>query len=218
MVISTTNCKKHGHLEIALNYDASTVLNVDAKWLIHWIEDSVSRGAKFLPEQSLQLGWIYLEIRQRTDGTLGFFEPDFKSLPIKFVDSVSLTLSHLRVQKSVAESLGLENEINFSSLRHSAIVCNQFTAGDFILSREKPTGSDSGWFFGCLDNNHDHNSAENLRRASLYEAALRHNERIIPYLALPHGIIATVNDKAPTFLRNGEILRTLPGSYLDRLK
>ena len=76
-------------------------------WFLGWIESEVSGGRRFLPEQTVQVGWSVLEIRQRNDGALGFLEPDFRSIPVRFVDSVSNTLLHLLVQKSAAESLGL---------------------------------------------------------------------------------------------------------------
>ena len=42
------------------------------------------------------------------------------------------------------------------------------------MTRSDPTDSaDSGWFVGCLADDHDHQQPANLTRVSLYEAFLR---------------------------------------------
>lgn len=39
------------------------------------------------------------------------------------------------------------------------------------MNRTEPDGErDSGWFVGCLDDDHDHNDSDNLLCVSLYEA------------------------------------------------
>src|SRR5262249_32965011 len=131
----------------------------------------------------------------------------FKSMPAVFVDSVSNTLLHLLLQKYASESLGVESEMVLPSFRQSAIICTHFKKGkDILLSRTEPKGNDSGWFFGCLYPDHDHQATGNLQRVSLYEAAVSVDDRIIPYLGLPAGIEVHLNDSNPKFLRNDEAL------------
>src|SRR4051795_7899758 len=113
----TQRCREHDHLEISVECEDTSALSPTLRWFLGWIESEVAGGRRFLPEQTVQVGWSLLEIRQRTDGTLGLFEPDFQSLPVRFVDSVSNTLLHLFIQKSVAESLGLDGELALPSLR-----------------------------------------------------------------------------------------------------
>jgi len=150
----TQKCKEHGHLEFSVQCDDTSALSPSLKWLLGWIEREV-------------VGWSWLEIRQRPDGTLGLFEPDFQSLPVKFVDSVSNTLLHLFLQKCVAESLGLENEMTVPSLRDGAIVCTEFGSTEgFIMSRVTPKPADSGWFLGCDSEAHDHQSPDAVRRTA----------------------------------------------------
>jgi hypothetical protein len=139
MKAGTGNCSKHGHPEFTLICDDESVFESQMKWLLDWLEEEVLHGKQFLPDQTVQVGWSLLEVKRRTDETLALFEPDFKSMPIIFVDNVSRTLSHLLIQKSVNESLGLENEICFPWLLHSAIVCTDFRAGKGLhMSRVKP--------------------------------------------------------------------------------
>jgi hypothetical protein len=213
----TQKCKEHGRLEFSVQCDDTSALSPSLKWLLGWIEREVVGGRRFLPEQSVQIGWSWLEIRQRPDGTLALFEPDFQSLPVKFVDSVSNTLLHLFLQKCVAESLGLENEMTVPSLRDSAIVCTEFgSTQGFIMSRVTPKPADSGWFLGCDSEAHDHQSPDALRRVSLYEAVTRHDERAIPFLALPPDTFVGFGGAVPYFSRGERELVIRPSSYLHK--
>jgi len=215
MRATTSHCRKHNHLEITLVCEDAPFLASGFQWLLGWIESEVASGKRFLPDQNVQVGWSLLNVRQREDGTLGFFEPDFKSMPVVFVDNVSNTLLHLLLQKSVNESLGLENELVLLPLSHTGIICTRFRKrGDMVLTRQLPKQNDSGWFFGCFSSDHDHQAVESLQRMSLYEAAVALDDRIIPYLALPAGIQVLINSSGPRFLRNGKELSIKPNSYL----
>src|SRR5439155_18088238 len=132
----TQKCREHGHLEISVECEDASALSPSLHWFLGWLESEVAGGRRFLPEQTVQVGWSVLEIRQRNDGTVALFEPDFQSMPVRFVDGVSNTLLHLFLQKSVAESLGLVGELAPPSLRDSAIVCTEFGSTEgFVMSR-----------------------------------------------------------------------------------
>jgi hypothetical protein len=213
----TTLCHKYGHPEFLLQIHDESVAASRIDWLLNWLQREVTNGKKFLPDQIVQIGWSLLKVFPRENGTLGLLEPDFKSLPINFVDSVSNTLLHLLLQKSVAESLGLERDLNLPSLQHAAILCDKFgTRTEVFLSRVAPVKADSGWFFGCDDARHNHEITENLRRVSLYEAAVKIDERIIPYLGLPEGIEIRAHNSAPHFFLNGKALEIKQNSYLHK--
>jgi hypothetical protein len=200
-----------------VSYDNTSALPSSVQWLLEWIESEVAGGRRFLPEQTIQVGWSLLEVRQRTDGTLGLFEPDFQSMPMRFVDGVSNTLLHLLLQKSVIESLDLEGEIAIPSSCDSAIICTEFGSTEgFVMSRVTPKPTDSGWFIGCNRQAHDHQLAEVLRRVSLYEAAICHEDRTIPFLALPPDIFVEFGGHAPYFSRGERELVIRPGSYLHK--
>jgi hypothetical protein len=187
------------------------------RWFLSWIESEVAGGRRFFPEQTVQVGWSVLEIRQRTDSTLALFEPDFKTMPVRFVDSVSNTLLHLFLQKSAAESLVLADQLAVPSLRDSAIVCTDFGSADgFVMSRGVPKAADSGWFLGCDKEAHNHQSPNNLCRVSLYEAAVRRDARIVPFLGLPSEVFVGFGRGVPYFSRGDTELAIQPGSYLHR--
>jgi hypothetical protein len=213
MLATTKTCGEHDHPEFSLHADENFPGHVDE--FLTWLESEVSAGKQFLPDQTIQVGWSQLKIFQREDGTLGLLEPDFKSMPIVFVDSVSHTLRHMLLQKSVVESLGLEDRLDIPLLTKSAVICNNFgTSTEIFLSRTSAMGFDSGWFLGCFSAGHNHQSGENLRRISLYEAAVRLDERIIPYLGLPSGLEIVIGDSAPRFAFRGKNLK--PNSYLEK--
>jgi hypothetical protein len=213
----THKCREHGHLEISVECEDTAVLSPTLHWFLRWIESEVAGGRRFLPEQTVQVGWSVLEIRQRADGTLALFEPDFQSMPLRFVDSVSNTLLHLFLQKNVADSLGLGEELALPSFRDSAIVCTEFgSAEGFIMSRVTPKTADSGWFIGCDNAAHDHQSADCLRRVSLYEAVTRYDDRTIPFLALPPDSFVGFGGAVPCFSRGETELAIRPGSYLHK--
>jgi hypothetical protein len=86
-----------------------------------------------------------------------------------------------------------------------------------VLSRSDGTSNDSGWFFGCVDQAHDHDRAENLSGGILYEMACAHPE-ILEFLALPAGAVVVIDAAGrveEAFGATGEALRIAPGSYLD---
>jgi hypothetical protein len=139
MRAATETCKKHGQHEITVECGDEGYLESALKSLLQWIEKETEKGRRFLPEQTVQFGWSILEIRQRTDGTIGLFEPDFRSMPVRFVDSVTNTLFHLLLQKWVAESLGLVEELEIPQLQASALICTEFGRTDgFVMCRVEP--------------------------------------------------------------------------------
>src|SRR5262245_50960817 len=83
----TEKCGHYGHPEISVQCEDTAALSPSLRWFLAWIESEVARGRRFLPMQTVQVGWSVLEIRQRTDDTLALFEPDFKSMPVRLVDS-----------------------------------------------------------------------------------------------------------------------------------
>ncbi len=140
-----------------------------------------------------------------------------RHLPIEWSKSVNNTLAHLRIQKDVVESVLEPHDLSFPSMRESAIICDRLGKGeDMVMERGEPAGADSGWFFGCREDGHDHNDAAELRRVSLYEAVIRHVPQIIPFLALPPGILLSFGASGTVLFREGEPLTPRAGSYLAK--
>ena len=217
MRASTTSNESHGHREISFNFDDSIPDSL-APWLVSFLEKDVANGARYLPGQTFQIGWSITRIQELPDGSLGVFEPDLKSMPMNFVDSMNTTLMNLLRQRYVLDSLGFEVPDIFPSMLQSAIVCNRLSSSaHFSIFRVDPEGRDSGWSICCDDRSHNHNDSRVLSRVSLYELGCRYPS-LIPYLALPPGIaIYEAGTGNPAVYLNEEELRPKEGSFLDSL-
>ncbi len=215
-VLQTTSCRHHRHPEFRITYDPAIVpVEDDVRWFVNWLEQAVARGEQFSDGQTCQVGWVVNEVRSGEDGFLALWEPDMRQMPIAWVESVSHTLAHLRLQKDVHESVLSADDLSFPSMLQSAIICTRLgrTEG-VVMERSASSGSDSGWFCGCGDEDHDHNSAGQLQKVSLYEAAVRYAPQIVPYLGLPGGILLEAAEGVPTIFWHGKLLPFKPGSYL----
>jgi hypothetical protein len=212
----TIACARHGHLEFRIAYDTAVVVVADdAEWLLRWLEESVAGGTRFETGQTCQVGWVVTKVQLHESGDLFLWEPDMRSLPIQWSAAVSNTLAHMRVQKDVVESLLGAEDLTFPSMRQSVLVCTRLAKNEsVVMERADPSGADSGWFCGCREGDHDHNDVAELRRVSLYEAAIQHAPQIVPYLALPPGVLVCIGSGAPDVFRAGEPLTFKPGSYL----
>ena len=217
-VVTTSRCTRFDHPEFQISYDSALVpVAEDVAWLVRWLEDTVERGARYLPGQTIQVGWSLVQVREVNDGFLSLWEPDWATMPINWVESVSHALSHLRVQKDVVESFIPAVEMAFPSLQESAIICSRLgDEGELVLDRFEPKGHSSGWFFGCADVDHNHNDAAQLQVLSLYEVSVRRTSRVIPYLALPPGTLIELCAGCPHVFQGDRPLAFAPGSYLAR--
>lgn len=215
-VLRTTTCAHHGHPEFRIAYDPTVVVaSGDAKWLVRWLEESIAEGTRFEAGQTCQVGWGVTEVRLHESGDLILCEPDMLSLPFQWSPTVSYTLAQLRAQKDVVESVLEAEDVSFPSMLQSALICTRLAKDeDAVMERTEPKGTDSGWFCGCWEDDHDHNDVAELRRVSLYAAAIRHAPQVAPYLALPPGVLVGVGDGPPDVFRNGDSLPFKPGSYL----
>lgn len=212
----TSRCRAYGQPEVALEWSGNDSLDPWGRNLLQWIETEVAQGRKFLPDQTVQYGWSIMKVRQDSDEMISLSEPDFTSMPIVFVNSVSNTLLHTMLQKFVAESVNAEDAMNFPSLRQSCIVCSKF--GDqqgLVAERQQPSNErDSGWFFGCQQPDHSHNTPNELQLKSLYECAACVDSRVIPFLALPVGFRVDLRGERITVSRSGDVVPIKSGSYL----
>lgn len=190
-VLRTTKCAGLGHPEFTLWCDEELLFL--APWLVSWLEHRVAEKAVFRPGETVQIGWSILLVETLDDGTLTLLEPEMSGLPGRARRSVSSTLLHLCRQKSVAEGFDLTAQMDFPDLRHAALSCARYAKGvDLMLSRLPRRAEDSGWFFGCLEKDHDHKNPAELKGATLYELACL-NPSTIDFLALPVGTIVSLN-------------------------
>jgi hypothetical protein len=197
--------------------DDTVTSRLGLPWLLSWLEERVLAGERFRPGESLQIGWMFDQIVDRPDGSLGIAEPDFESMPVEWVDCVTLTLRHIWFQKESAASVA--QIATYPSYRQTAVVCSRLrSAAAIVMHHDEPTDNlDSGWFIGCYDDDHDHDDVTQLISVSLYEVAVSWDQRFIAYAALPLGCTVVAGQGPPVITMGNAILEIVPGSLLSSL-
>ncbi|HEX7641376.1 MAG TPA: hypothetical protein VF472_04095 [Burkholderiaceae bacterium] len=214
--ILTSGCENFGHPEFRIEFDPKAMLESDASYFADMLVAMVRDGSCFKNDQSFQVGWSFTKIVLEDDGFLTFLEPDFKSMPIVWQRGLTNSLRHLRLHKDVAESLLPTEMLAVPSLRESCIICTKLSgSSDLLMDRQNQQGKISGWFLGCLDEEHDHNNTQSLRVISLYEAVVNHAPRALEYLGLPPGILLLLGSGTPSIMYNGDALKIRKHSYLE---
>jgi hypothetical protein len=203
--------------KVRLSYDETLALDQDVQLLASNLEELRARGEVYRSGETIQIGWTLLRF-EALGRDLNLCEPDWTgNLPITFVAGVTNTVVHLRQQKDVVDSVGLSESLAFPVINQSAIVCSKVESGIGLMVRHPGQGSDSGWFLGCVDSEHNHDDSKELRRLSLYEAACSARE-CIKFFALPPGIeILFDSEHRFAIWFDGEECRVRPGSYLAHL-
>lgn len=96
-----------GHPDVIVHVDGS--LDASAAWLPGYFADQVRSGVRFDPDQTIQVGWAILKLAPNPDGDLLVLEPDFVSMPIKWVEGASRSVRFIVLQRAVCEELGVES-------------------------------------------------------------------------------------------------------------
>lgn len=198
-----------------ISFSTSTAIEPDREFLKTYFEDGIRAGVIFKPDQLVQVGCMITRLVTVSSDELEVYEPDMKQMPIQFTGSADNTLVILRKQKSVNESLNLQNQIVFAPVNHYLITCSQYRQKDFIMDRGEVENNNTGWFIGCTDKDHDHNNIENLKRISVYEAMLAKPE-IIELLALPPGTFVIKSEINLIIYKDDIELSVQQGSYLQQ--
>jgi hypothetical protein len=209
--------KKYNHKNILINY--SHVLKEDIDWFTNTIKQMISNGSIFKNNETMQIGWSFIRFCDFNENTLIVKELDMSGVPQQFSYTIDNSLLHLRLQKDTFESINDNDMLLFPNIRQSAICCNDFNqTSDFFLNRCNPKNNDSGWFFGCINKDHNHNDPKNLILESLYSIACN-KKQIINFLAFPvEYIIIFENNKLKEIFDNlGKKCEIKKGSILDNL-
>ena len=216
MVIVTDTCHRHGHPEFVLEADDAQVPPIYLENVAQTVQKLVAAGSVFRPGETFQIGGVLTRVEPAGGDRLTLAEPDMKSIPIRFVPGVSNTLRQMMLQLFMLDSVSLRPEIDIPPLHHSLLTCTRHGEPAFYMTRSAPTHeADTGWFIGCLHDDHDHNNAANLRCVSAYEAYL-HQPAVAGFLAFPVGSLIAVDPRAGVRIYKGETpLEVEPDSFLD---
>jgi hypothetical protein len=224
----TTKCSRHGHREFTVTLGEVPVPNLH-EFLTSYFEDAVAAGTKFLPGQTLQLGWSTLRFVERSDGTLGVMERELTPED-RWTESVDNALMDMWQQREIVVSVGLQEELTFPRQLEGLMISDCIGEADSFLLTRLPKSGDmppdfSGWTLRCAQE-HDHGE-----RTVVPLLALAVNQPgLVQLLALPHGCTALVMWKekpdapagfkriVPHVFRGSEELKPKPGSYLAGLQ
>ena len=214
---------KRSGVQLVVEYHAGAVIEPDVDNFISGLNDMMDGGAQFRPGQTFQMGWSTMRFvpLAASSGapTLAFEELDGSGVAGQWARGVSRTLIATRLQRSVVESFNLhEDQMDFPKLAQSSIICNEIDPdGALFMHRLDPTNrNDSGWFFSCQSETHDHNNPALLECDSLYVHACR-VQAVLPFLALPVGcrvLLAADGSVEEAYDPSGRALQVVPGSYL----
>ena len=216
MIVRTAGCNALGNPLFSYRFDPAAIIGPDADWLSALLESAVGEGRVFGSGETIQIGWMINLLKEHGDHTLAVFEPDFESFPIEWVDSVTTTLQHLRLQKDVFESVGLSQQLQFPTILQSSLVGADVdkSAQRLVLERAEEIANDSGWFIGHAESTCDYNDPGNLRRCSLYEVGMLVPKSIM-FLALPTGCRVFLSETSVEISYQGTPLPIVPGSLLS---
>ena len=216
----TSACTAHQHPEFTLRFLRDVPVPGLEKLLLGYFENAVASGTKFKAGQTVQLGWATLRLTQREDGTFGVLEPDLKT-ELKWIESVDQSLLETWRQKEVLESVGLLEQASYPRQALQAVVCSRvWDAAAFMMGRTAASApTDSGWFVGCMDEAHDHQTPDALSVVPLIEIAVK-VPPLTQFFALPEGSDVVVTGPGRVRARvffEGKELQPRESSYLSAL-
>ncbi|CAE6837621.1 hypothetical protein [Paraburkholderia nemoris] len=190
---------------------------VDITWLLGFIESYIASGIRLNIGETMQIGWMLVRIEQGRAGALRLTEPDMKSFPVNFIDSVDRTLLHLRNQNDVVRSLSPVIDPHFPSLRQSAVVhVNYKHATALSLKRKVAEGASSGWVITDTEDSAGSCDPARFLTTSLYQLGMDRPE-LIKFFALPPMLEVSINNHRTCVCGPNGALSLIPGSYLSEL-
>ena len=210
-VFRTGGCAQHGHPEFTLQLKEPLPVPNLEQGLMRFLEESVTRGTKFVAGETLRYGWATLRFKERGDGTLGIEEQSSQSGWNEFVDE---TLMQVWYQREVGRSLAVEDRLAFPAQGQAAVFCTRVEQVQrwFLARHPMPDPF-------CADKQHDHDSDGNVLAAELLHLTAR-VPFVTQFLALP--VETVVGIEGPGRIRarvmiDGELVTPLDGSYLAAL-
>lgn len=184
------------------------------EWFADWLTTYINDGATMKDGQTLQCGFVTLKccVQNRH---LSLLCPDFKEMPIRWIDELGKSLGIITAHKYTPESVGLIPDI--PSLQQTAITGERLTEIPMFANRSTPSGAnpnDSGWFVGNQDA--DNNDPATLQVMSLYELVLK-VPRVLQFLSLPVGCQVVFSAGTPILLKDDKKVAVPPDSYLGQV-
>ncbi|MEO0795940.1 MAG: hypothetical protein AAFX93_12295 [Verrucomicrobiota bacterium] len=167
----------------------------DPIWLRQYFDECISQGTVFKDNETIQVGWGILMLRDNGRNELIAHEPDFVSMPIQWMDSVTNTIRFLSLQRSVCDLIDAGLEV--PSLRQACVCRNFSKSSEISLKREPDEENYSGWVLDFRDSD---GTEEEMK--SLYEVGIN-DHRLIPFFGLPASASVLINSQLIQIEFNG---------------
>ncbi|MDC8758502.1 hypothetical protein [Janthinobacterium fluminis] len=166
----------------------------DIQWLLDHLEQRVASGERFAAGEFMQVGWMLLRLDGGADGVLRVAEPDMKSMPIAYIESIDNTLKTMRAQKEMLENLRPPEAPAFPSMRQSVLVDANYKSAESVVMYRIASEVTSGWFVMDAHGKRDGPDQLNASYISLYQLALDRPD-LVKFFALPTGLKVEVDKK-----------------------
>lgn len=211
--IKTEGLEKYGHKDFCLKYDTDYALDIDAQFLRDYLADTVASGTTIKPEQTIQLGSIWMKVVDEGE-YLTLHEPDLVEYPLSYFESVSYTLMLLRMQKDIVESFEGIPEFDFPDINDHCVVCE---GGDNIeptLIRRVDDEDGYEWILDYRTEEENAGGDGEYLMVPVYAIYLKSRE-VLKYLAMPIGTqIDFRNPENPSCYHNENKITWRKDSYL----
>jgi hypothetical protein len=224
----TTKCTASGHREFTIQLANKPPIAGLENMLLNYFEATIARGTKFLPGQTIQMGWSLLRICDRSDGTLGVQERELAP-DVEWVEQTDRALVDMWLQREIGDSVKLLDQLAFPRQDDVALVAEcGIESNQVVMTRlgaDSAKDGFSGWMLACSDE-HDH--GERAQLPLLGVAAMKPG--LVQLFALPFdtSVLVLYREKAntpagtlriePHVFRGGQEIVPDAGSYLAMLQ
>lgn len=164
---------------------------------------------------TMTYGWTLLRFRPSTEDDLlgsGFLIVQELTQPLadqgqEFIDGAEQSIMLLDLQEDAIRRNVVEGQSESPYRDDQMVICTRVPPAGFTwryplvlarLEHKRPT--DSGWFLGCHDQEHDHDDAHERERARAIEVT-RALPGIFPYLAMPVGTTIILDETQAVIFR-----------------
>ncbi|MFI5720976.1 hypothetical protein [Nocardia sp. NPDC051750] len=153
-IFRTATCVDSDHPEFTLVFRDEPPTPYAASWILDHFQNAVAEGARFVPGQTVGIGWRALRVSERDDRTLGLEERVAEGIWEEHVDQA---MSDMWYQVEAAAKLGLPEAPDSVAEDDVAIAQPCAFEGEALsLNRLGPDSPQHGaWTISCVEE-HDH--------------------------------------------------------------
>lgn len=193
-----------------------------------------SQPKRILAGQTIHYGWTTLRFVSDEHNLSGIgtdvllieeLQHPFSQGQPFYVPGVACALALLQLQEEVMRRNRMTGEAIHPHRSQFALACTRVTPETIPHLRPlmahrayQPDAQDSGWFFGCCDQNHDHDNPDKLATIHLHHL-VEHFPGLFPYLGMPMNTMLVFEKNQTIIFHPGEqegqldpdsLLATLP--------